>query len=917
MLTLAQLNELKSQYKIPEITVDFFITSYDTVQSKNLDTARYILITATENGLPRKILEAETPRLRLHKPDNTYVYNDCAVIEDGRVLIKLTEQILASAGTASCDIQIVTSDKDVYATKVFHIIVDEPAYDNTVIESSDDFSALNQMIAEESDRVETVKNLENTINENEKVRNENENIRVENEETRQSNETIRQQETSKALNNIEATIETVNQSITSVNLATENANNATAEAEKVNVESVTGTESYAITITDRTGTSTTSPNLLNKISIGNVETGSYEEDATANITGAFGNQKLNLRLPVGHPFKIVKSYISISAMEADYIGTDVQLYQFVIIDTGNVEDEDNAKLYMKGDTTWTYITDLSGSQGIQGERGLQGIQGKGLEFAWNGTNLGVRVEGDTNYSYTDLKGSQGVQGNSLEFIWNGTQLGVRVEGTTAYTYTDLKGQIGNTPNITIGTVTTGAEGTYASADITGTADNPILNLTIPKGDTGTFENASASNIPYENSTDTNTIKDIVDNKIDKVTGKGLSANDFTDAYKNAIDSIPSSIVTGIKGNAESTYRSGNVNITPNNIGALPLSGGTLTGDLYVHKDNDANGGIYIKRVNPESEGDAYEGHIGTEGYTDLYIDNVTKINGLSAEFDSMKGNLDGISLQARSFSSDVSVGASNQPIYFDEGKPIVCNIIPDIINDLNSLSSTSGLSAYQGKILNDVITELSGQLMTKKVDNLNSATDFGCYKYDNTAINKPTTYGGTVIVLPYSGQYLTQIACSNSSAGTKIMHIRSLGVNGYNGWISIDEACTKINEHIPDATATALPAIAMHAGTWRMATVDNTYAQVKFYADKGTALLMWHCNNSAKYGVELLHFIGSSGGSVHVAGADQTLTIAYKGKATDSDGQEVCTFEITGIDIWGTVDIISHRCKSVTYVNLT
>lgn len=47
-------------------------------------------------------------------------------------------------------------------------------------------------------------------------------------------------------------------------------------------------------------------------------------------------------------------------------------------------------------------------------------------------------------------------------------------------------------------------------------------------------------------------------------------------------------VTGVKGNAESTYRTGNVNLTPANIGAaaanhthsyLPLSGGTLTGTL--------------------------------------------------------------------------------------------------------------------------------------------------------------------------------------------------------------------------------------------------------------------------------------------------------------------------------------------------
>ena len=49
---------------------------------------------------------------------------------------------------------------------------------------------------------------------------------------------------------------------------------------------------------------------------------------------------------------------------------------------------------------------------------------------------------------------------------------------------DLKGDIGDTPNLTIGTVTTGVAGSNASATITGTAENPVLNLTIPRGADG-------------------------------------------------------------------------------------------------------------------------------------------------------------------------------------------------------------------------------------------------------------------------------------------------------------------------------------------------------------------------------------------------------------------------------------------------
>lgn len=43
---------------------------------------------------------------------------------------------------------------------------------------------------------------------------------------------------------------------------------------------------------------------------------------------------------------------------------------------------------------------------------------------------------------------------------------------------------GDAPDLTVGTVTTGAAGSSAAVTITGTPDAPVLNFTIPKGDTG-------------------------------------------------------------------------------------------------------------------------------------------------------------------------------------------------------------------------------------------------------------------------------------------------------------------------------------------------------------------------------------------------------------------------------------------------
>ena len=46
------------------------------------------------------------------------------------------------------------------------------------------------------------------------------------------------------------------------------------------------------------------------------------------------------------------------------------------------------------------------------------------------------------------------------------------------------GPTGETPSLAIGTVITGDPGTEATASITGTSPNFILNLTIPQGPTG-------------------------------------------------------------------------------------------------------------------------------------------------------------------------------------------------------------------------------------------------------------------------------------------------------------------------------------------------------------------------------------------------------------------------------------------------
>ena len=76
----------------------------------------------------------------------------------------------------------------------------------------------------------------------------------------------------------------------------------------------------------------------------------------------------------GAPFRIAKIYNSVSAMQTD--SASLNLGDIVLINTDNVEDEDNAKLYIRNESGYSLLTDLSGARGVQGPEGPQGLKGE-------------------------------------------------------------------------------------------------------------------------------------------------------------------------------------------------------------------------------------------------------------------------------------------------------------------------------------------------------------------------------------------------------------------------------------------------------------------------------------------------------------------------------------------------------------
>ena len=137
--------------------------------------------------------------------------------------------------------------------------------------------------------------------------------------------------------------------------ALEAANKANEAADKANqaVEEIEGIVDDAIAATDKAEEIASNPPKIvdNDWWIYNYDTKQYVNTGISAI---------------GDAFTYKKEYPSVEAMEADWGTADVKLGEYVLINTNDVEDPDDAKVYLKTQEGWKFIVDLSGMQGIQG-----------------------------------------------------------------------------------------------------------------------------------------------------------------------------------------------------------------------------------------------------------------------------------------------------------------------------------------------------------------------------------------------------------------------------------------------------------------------------------------------------------------------------------------------------------------------
>lgn len=152
-----------------QLNIDFFTQKYISIDAKQYDReSRFILVTCYDKGNLMPINNNTCfAYVRYRKADNVGVFNECEITNDGKILIELTEQMLATVGMSYVDlvihegvnlgveisenndgeIEIIELSKNsILATMTFYINVREAAFDNKKIESSYEYDALNNLL---------------------------------------------------------------------------------------------------------------------------------------------------------------------------------------------------------------------------------------------------------------------------------------------------------------------------------------------------------------------------------------------------------------------------------------------------------------------------------------------------------------------------------------------------------------------------------------------------------------------------------------------------------------------------------------------------------------------------------------------------------------------------------------------------
>lgn len=539
---------------INEIVLDVDNRNIIAINAKQYDKkSRYIQISVIDGSnilkLDKKSISAF---MRLKKPDDLGVFNQCSVTDEGKILVELTEQCLSTPGRANVDIVLVEKifssgkvtvddinklNSPILSTMNFIINITPTALENSTIESSYEFNALNNALSQIDYNNKKVESLDKTMTTNENQRIQNENTRITNETNRVSAENKRQTDTADAIKKTNAAIDKANDFIFKADGAL---NTINQKAQEVQTNANNAKTSETNSKNSATASATSATNSANSA----LESKSYaigtnnsfrKNDSTDN--SKYYSEKSREYSNTWKGSLLPKGIISFTQLPTSNLiaGFLYSINEAFVTDDRFVEGAGFS--YPKGTNVyWTENNKWKALSGVLSrEISKQNYAALSEAEKKNGTIYYVTDDDytlsiDSSLSSTSKNPIQNKAVNN-KFAEIETSISSAKSETKTYTDTKIANLINGAPE-TLDTLKEVADAIESSKSV-----EEALNKAIGTKANNSVLSSHTSNTTIHVTSEERTKWNTVNDKVDKVNGKVLSSNDYTTTEKNKLAGI--------------------------------------------------------------------------------------------------------------------------------------------------------------------------------------------------------------------------------------------------------------------------------------------------------------------------------------------------------------------------------------------